>query len=929
MARRGPRPPWWLFFAAAGYVGYFGLLVYSDIVRPEHRGITAGFSGGRMRVQSVAEASPADKAGLRVGDVIRSWDGQPIHVRRDWVAVEANAGLGANIRLEIEREGQPLEILMETPRARWRNLSWAGFSLAIARLTQGLTLGLGLFVAFRRPRSLVALLGGWLLASAGVYMVVLPYRFAALWRALPAPVEALFWFPYMSSLLLMSQLATLFMIFPARPGRPATPTSLMVTWIPAAAAAAGGPACHMWQAVYRPEASTGFGDRGLPLAVISLVLAVAATAILWRNYRTSSDTTDRRRMLILLAGTVIGCGSGFAVTIVYWYITPDLELLASPLSMALTLGLLAVPASFAYAILRHRLFGVRVMVRQSLRYAAARGLLLSLAPVSVALGLADVMAHRAQSVEAILASRIWVYLLLGSAALVAHRERQRWLDALDKRFFKERYDASRLLRQVADDLRVWSGAGMIGRGLVTQIERALHPEFVSLLVAEPGERRFTNVAAEGNVEFLHLPANGAAVNLLKVLGKPMEVSLAEGDWLAAQLPPDEVAKLRRSRVEMLVPVAMDPGRRQALIALGVKRSEEPYSADDRQLLAAIAASLASLLDRVAAPLGTTAVAAGHPAPGPAGVECPVCGTCTRAGETSCPDDGAELRPMTAPLVIGERYRLERRLGRGGMGTVYRARDESLGRRVAVKVLRSDLPGSRELATRFKQEAQVAATFAHQNVVTVHDFGTIGEEGGYIVMELLEGATLRAELARRGSFDPASTLAILHGVAAAVAAAHRRHIVHRDLKPENIFLVAPSQPEQRWMAKVLDFGIAKMLAPGEAFTAVETRGGVLVGTLPYMSPEQLRGEEASPSWDIWALAVIAFEMLSGRHPFAGVLVGSNRAGEPSRPALAAAPSAEAFFARALSLDPAPRPRTAQEFFGGLEEALRTKGPRCED
>ncbi|RPJ58747.1 MAG: PDZ domain-containing protein, partial [Acidobacteria bacterium] len=566
MARRGPRAPWWLLFAAATFLAYFCLLVYTDLVRPEHRGITADFAGGGMLVESVVPASPADRAGLRAGDVIRSWDGQPIQVRRDWVAVEANAALGAVVRLGVEQDRELRVILLHTPRARWRNWSWAGFSLVVARLTQAITLGLGLFIAFRRPRDLVALLGGWLLASAGVYVVVVPYRFAALWRAFPLPVGALFWFPYASSLVVMALLVTLFLAFPARRVRPGL-TRLSLVWIPTAAAAAGGPAWHMWRAVYRPDAATGFGDRALPLALVSLALAVVAAATLWHNYRTTRDTTDRRRILILLVGTVVGCGSGFAVTVIYWYVTPNLELLASPLSIALTLGLLAVPLSFTYAILRHRLFGVRVIVRQGLRYAAARGVLLSLAPVLAAVGLADVLVRRAQSVEAVLESRIWVYLILGAAALVAHRQRRRLLDALDRRFFKERYDASRLLQQVADDLRNASGAGAIARGVTSQISRALQPEYVALLVAEPGERRFRSVAAEGTVEFLQVAADGAAINLLRVLRKPMEVALAEGDWLAGQLPADEVDKLRRSGVEMLVPVALV--RRSLIVSRGL------------------------------------------------------------------------------------------------------------------------------------------------------------------------------------------------------------------------------------------------------------------------------------------------------------------------------------------------------------------------
>ena len=206
-----------------------------------------------------------------------------------------------------------------------------------------------------------------------------------------------------------------------------------------------------------------------------------------------------------------------------------------------------------------------------------------------------------------------------------------------------------------------------------------------------------------------------------------------------------------------------------------------------------------------------------------------------------------------------------------MGRVYAATDTALRRRVAVKVILDHLVGT-EVARRFPIEAQAAATFAHPNVVTVHDYGVEAGSRAFIVMELLEGVTLRDELKRCTRLDPSRTVDILRGVCLAVEAAHRRELIHRDLKPGNIFLAhAPDGPGET--VKVLDFGLAKFLSAhnDEARTAttnaaVETTAGMLVGTFDYMSPEQLQGEYPAVSWDLWAIAVVAYEALTGTLPF---------------------------------------------------------------
>jgi len=363
-----------------------------------------------------------------------------------------------------------------------------------------------------------------------------------------------------------------------------------------------------------------------------------------------------------------------------------------------------------------------------------------------------------------------------------------------------------------------------------------------------------------------------------------------------------------------VPIATEPGGTEAILILGVKRSEEPYGRDDHELLTAIGDSLALLLDRGAV----------TPVPAAWVAECPSCGNCYDSSAGRCEREGAALAATRLPRVLAARYRIERRLGRGGMGTVYEARDLALDRLVAAKVMRDALSGSREAADRFQQEARAAARLTHPNVVTVHDYGVTPEQIAFLIMEVLDGVTLRTEL-QKGPLGPARTLSVVRDVAAAVDAAHGQQILHRDLKPENIFLVHAASRE---VAKVVDFGIAKSLGVDRSTdeTQLSTNPALLLGTPRYMAPEQLRGEEPQPSWDVWALSIVAYEMLTGVHPLDGVgiatLPGNATAYEAhlSSRLPSSATASAAFFARALAPDPAVRPATPLEFLAEFERAI---------
>ena len=213
------------------------------------------------------------------------------------------------------------------------------------------------------------------------------------------------------------------------------------------------------------------------------------------------------------------------------------------------------------------------------------------------------------------------------------------------------------------------------------------------------------------------------------------------------------------------------------------------------------------------------------------------------------------------------YEVVRPIGAGGMGEVYRARDPRLSRDVAIKVLAPGVSLDAGRVARFEQEARAAAALNHPNILSVFDIGQ-SEGAPYIVSELLEGETLRERLTASSGTGIAVRKTIDYGVqlARGLAAAHDKGIVHRDLKPENIFLTADGH------VKVLDFGLAKLTqkepeAAAEQATQSKTDPGVVMGTIGYMSPEQVKGLAADHRSDIFALGAVLYEMLSGRRAFA--------------------------------------------------------------
>jgi tRNA A-37 threonylcarbamoyl transferase component Bud32 len=311
--------------------------------------------------------------------------------------------------------------------------------------------------------------------------------------------------------------------------------------------------------------------------------------------------------------------------------------------------------------------------------------------------------------------------------------------------------------------------------------------------------------------------------------------------------------------------------------------------------------------------------------------CPMCGK-QFTDAVYCPSDGVRLVPdhdgaARIGTTIGDRYRIVRKIGQGGSGVVFEAEHVYIHKRVALKLLRSELPSRAEAIQRLHREARATSAIGHPNIVEIEDFGTTEDGLVFLAMEWLEGDPLDRVIAR-GPMPVERALAIAQQVCAGLAAAHDAGVVHRDLKPENIFIARTPAGEQ---AKILDFGVAKLTTEDARLTAT----GMVVGTPYCMAPEQAAGRDVDGRSDLYALGVILYEMVTGTLPFtadtalAVIRAHLEQPPEPPRkraPALGIPAEIEALILRCMAKKPASRYASA----GALADALRAlPGAREQD
>ena len=542
------------------------------------------------------------------------------------------------------------------------------------------------------------------------------------------------------------------------------------------------------------------------------LLAIIVAGVL--NYSRAPDADARRRVRWIVFGTVVALApdmlARFAKALGHQL----------PIELFTTVAVAILPLTFAYAVIKHRVLDIRIVVRRSLQYLLARNVLRILALIPAVALIVDVALDPNRTVRQIFFDG-WarlVLLVLAGLALRFHDPLRRLVDRL---FLREGVNPEAVIERVLGKLRATDSAD-IPSAISQELQAVFHP-----------------------ISFEFLPAEAVPPDLsARVLGagEPVE----HGGALA-------------------VPIRSSDDALCGVMVLGEKGSGESYGAEDRRLLGVIGAQVGyaleagSLRERVAEEQRLSRGALGRLNPM---LECPTCGRCEQGGAEVCPEDGARFElGLPVELTIDGKYRLERRIGRGGMGAVYKATDVGLGRALAVKILMSARIGDRATLRRFEREGRAMARLAHPGIVTVYDFGRIGTQGAYLAMELLEGRTLREELDQRGGkAAPAVVAEWFAPIFEAVSAAHDAGVVHRDLKPENVFMTTSGA------TKVLDFGLARFVQPEEGSSV--TMPGLIMGTVGYIAPEILLGREADAQSDLYSLGVMVFEALTGDPPFAG-------------------------------------------------------------
>lgn len=295
-------------------------------------------------------------------------------------------------------------------------------------------------------------------------------------------------------------------------------------------------------------------------------------------------------------------------------------------------------------------------------------------------------------------------------------------------------------------------------------------------------------------------------------------------------------------------------------------------------------------------------------------------------------DAPSSAGLSVGEVIAERYRIDAVLGEGGMGVVYRAEHLHLHKPHALKVLLPQFSSSPDIVARFEREAVAAGNIQSPHVAAATDFGRLPDGSFFLVMEFVNGRTLRGAL-EGAPFDPVRALHITKGIASALLAAHGVGIVHRDIKPENIMLVERGGDPD--FVKVLDFGIAKLEGAGPGLAAAPlTQAGAVIGTLDYMSPEQALGQPVDARSDLYSVGVVLYEMLAGNAPFTGnamTMLRQRVVGDapelPPSVAVDVHPRVSNLLRRLLAKVPDDRVASAAELLAGIDDCRPAASPRA--
>ena len=635
-----------------------------------------------------------------------------------------------------------------------------------------------------------------------------------------------------------------------------------------------------------------FRLRALPIVASPLfpVISFCMCAVIFRNYRLIKEPDQHRRMKWVIYGSVAGTVPALVNTTVGLILSAigDRGVArafggsgggargytsnwAMILDLVADVALVIIPITFSYAIIKHRVFDINVVIRRSLQYVLAKNVLrIVLALPLIALAY-RIIANPNQTVADIIFHNP-IYFFLAAAVAVSLRYRKRLTRWIDRKFFSEVYAQEQILIGLMDEIKDLDSMADIAKLVSSKVDSALHPTRIYIFYRGTDTRDLAlGYSSGGSSQRLTIPVESRLFRMMEGQQDAQQYPFPE----RSVLPLGEQACLDRLGIHLIIPVSGTDGRLIGLLLLGEKKSEQPYTANDRGLLAAIAQQIAVVYENILLKQHVDKEAKvkrqvlAHLAELHINLvkECPACGACYDSATQVCMSDGHELT-LTLPVerTIDGKYRVDQLLGRGGMGAVYRATDLRLARQVAIKIIIGNLFGDKAALRRFEREARASAKLNHPNIVAIHDYGETAAEGAYLVMELVPGITLRQELIRVNRLFPQVAADWFNQLLEGVKAAHEAGVIHRDLKPENV-LIAPRQ-HNRTLIKIVDFGLAKLRRLDPADPTSLTVPGMMMGTINYMSPEQLSGEEVDERSDIFSLGVMLVEALTGGRPFSG-------------------------------------------------------------
>lgn len=862
---------------------HFGVQSYHDV----SLSLTSSASGWGLspvngRVRLARGLSAADTSLLRDDDEVIALNGQPMtnEIQLSIAVQKTFAQLppGAAYTLMVRRDGQTQEL---TLRAAGRAL-WPKIVTVILLLCTAFFPLTGLIVFWLKPKDKQALLLSLMLATC--------------WQWGPSPTELMtvIFFGYPSWLVAALILALVigrgfapiflhfFLIFPQpSPLLNRFPRFEYYLYLPFLLLGVPIGATELIARANNPDHGLpGWGSFG-PIArfggLIFLMYLVGGLVSLVVNY-VKADRLAKRKLRVVLVGTLSGLLPSVLLIMGLIAFNP-------PISLALTLAFLAanlvfplIPLSFAYAIVRHQVIPVGLIVRRGIQYLLAKNALRILIALPVAGLFLTIIANRHRPLDEILfRNSFYFYLFAAVAIAIGLVFRKRLSTAIDRKFFREQYSQDQILRELTDDVRKADSVNELSRLVSQRVDAALHPERMYLFYRELERRDLSlGYSSGGSGEELRIPEEFELLRFIEYQGGAIDFPFPQ----KINLPQNEKDWLSHLETKLVVPMTGTDSRLAGLFLLGQKKSEVPYTANDRQLLESLADQIAVVYENVRLKervdrdrrIKHEVLARVEERQINLLKECPSCGACFDSSEEFCVHDRSELT-LSLPVerTIERRYRLDQLIGRGGMGAVYQAADLRLNRNVAVKILGSSFFGEAQALRRFEHEAQTSARLIHPNIITIHDYGVLNTGGAYLVMELVAGETLRSILKRGGGVPALLAADWLDQILGAVGAAHTAGVIHRDLKPDNIFITNGDKGQR--IAKVLDFGLAKIKqlegSDSASPTAVPlTTPGAVMGTFGYMSPEQLMGGVVNERSDLFSLGVIAVEMLTGERPFQG-------------------------------------------------------------